>query len=66
MQAGFANIEIVPQKDLVDGRRVVDNLVVSISIGGDESFGKGDYFTRGVDVVIVYRTFPDDGDAVGD
>jgi DNA-directed RNA polymerase subunit RPC12/RpoP len=55
--AGFTDIEVVAQNDLVIGWLTKDASIDRISIDGDTDFSDGDIFSKDTRVVITYHTF---------
>lgn len=55
--AGFTDIEVVAQKDLVIGWLSKDGSIDRISIDGDTDFSDDDIFSKDARVVITYHTF---------
>lgn len=55
--AGFTDIAVVDQKDLVTGWLTKDGSIDRISIDGDSEFSDGDIFAKDARVVITYHTF---------
>ena len=56
---GFTNIELVEKDDLIIGLLTRENSVESISINGDDYFGKNDRFMPYDKIIIVYHSFAD-------
>lgn len=55
--AGFENIELIENKDLVTGLLISDGNVKSISINGNTDFDAGDWFPADAMVRITYHTY---------
>ncbi|MEE8886895.1 MAG: hypothetical protein SOI56_10120 [Eubacteriales bacterium] len=58
--AGFSNIELMKDEDLITGFITHDGDVESVSIAGDSDFVSGDWFSKNAAVRITYHTFKDD------
>lgn len=56
--AGFYNIELEKNPDLVIGLLASDGEVESITIDGSSEFNEGDRFPSNVPIVIRYHTYP--------
>lgn len=54
--AGFENIKLVKQDDLIIGIVKKEGEVENVSINGDTSFGAGEFFDRDATVIITYHT----------
>ncbi len=57
--AGFHNIKLVADPDLINGFLHDDGDVEKVSVGGYTSFSTSDSFDPDVEIVITYHTFPD-------
>ncbi|MBQ8688173.1 MAG: hypothetical protein IJ512_06445 [Ruminococcus sp.] len=55
--AGFTNIELVVQEDLITGWITKDGSVERVSINGEDDFHKGDIFPKDASVLITYHSF---------
>ena len=58
--AGFSNIKLVADPDLINGFLHDDGDVEKVSVGGHTSFSKKDSFDPDVEIVITYHTYPED------
>lgn len=58
--AGFSNIKLVADPDLINGFLHDDGDVEKVSVGGHTSFSKKDSFEPDVEIVITYHTYPED------
>ena len=59
-EAGFENIDINKQEDLIVGWLRSDGQVAHITIGGSENFRQGDAFRVDSKVIVTYHTFKQD------
>ena len=57
---GFENVEAKNMRDLIIGLFSKEGEIESITINGDSSFSKGDWFPADAIVIITYHGFPDD------
>jgi len=55
--AGFTNIDIVPEEDLVFGWLTEDGEVESVTINGSDDFSSGDWYHKEAVIKIIYHTF---------
>ena len=60
--AGFTNIKTMPIEDLVFGVLTKDGEVENITINGNSSFYKGEWFEKNSKILITYHTFKDKKD----
>lgn len=56
--AGFTNIKTEAIDDLVFGWLTKDGEIESISINGESSYSKGDWYPATSEIIITYHTFP--------
>lgn len=57
--AGFSEITVKEQEDLITGFITKEGSVEKVSINGDSDFEEGDVFPEEAKVVIIYHTFKD-------
>ena len=55
--AGFVNIVVVPQNDLITGWITKDGSVESVTVDGNAEFSAGDCYRPDVAIEIMYHTF---------
>lgn len=55
--AGFSDITVTKQEDLITGLFTKDGSVEKVSINGDSNFDKGDIFPEKAKVIVIYHTF---------
>ncbi len=55
--AGFVNITLKPEYDLITGWITKDGSVESVTINGDDSFSTLDSYRPDAEIIIVYHTF---------
>lgn len=60
-EAGFTNVDTEVIPDLITGWLVKDGEVESVTVDGVSDFESGDEFDPGVEVVVAYHTFPEEG-----
>lgn len=60
--AGFINIDLMAEEDLVTGWITKDGSIERISINGDNDFDDYSYFPVDAKIVITYHTFKDKED----
>ncbi len=58
--AGFTNIKVEAVTDLIFGWLTEDGEVESVSINGESSFSKDDWYPIDVEILITYHTFSSD------
>jgi mRNA-degrading endonuclease RelE of RelBE toxin-antitoxin system len=58
-EAGFKNIKTKKLDDLVTGWLTKDGEVKSVSVDGDKDYSADDWYSKNVEVVITYHTFPE-------
>ncbi len=56
---GFTNITTVIMDDLITGWMTSDGEVEFVSIGGDNEFAAGSYFSPDTRILVSYHTFPE-------
>lgn len=56
-EAGFVNIQITADADLITGWVTKDGSIEEFTINGDKKFSEGDSYRPDADIVIIYHTF---------
>ena len=55
--AGFSDITVTKQEDLITGFLTKEGSVEKVSINGDSDYDKGDIFPEKAKVIVIYHTF---------
>ena len=58
--AGFSDISLIKDEDLIFGIFNDDGEVASVSINGDDDFEAEDWFPENATIKITYHTYQDD------
>ena len=59
-EKGFINIQLLELDDLVTGWLTKEGEVEYVTVDGDEDYSADTWYSKDVEVVIAYNTFPED------
>lgn len=65
-EKGFTNIQLLELDDLVTGWLTKEGEVEYVTVDGDEDYSADTWYSKDVEVVIAYHTFPEDNQSTSE